>query len=626
MRCFFLFLLVAVLGRAESPRALLGTNELMHLDAALGQLNMGRSDLGFKKDYVAARLVSERARKCLSEPLSLATYGDAVMAAVEEDRIPALLLDALELTNGPDVVSTSDEWSGDLPQELRTPIESFVGEAFVISRQVETAFDGLSDPERRYLAGRACRNIWDPDLYAGIDGVLKNAGVDDATLKVLDDQEDALDPEPAVTRWLDGVEAIHMAKLSHAGAALYRAAVKLSNELQKIDRWPQKVVRVESPFGEILVGTEQPDRHEEPAFLVLDPGGDDRYGDGPGAANGLKARPLAVVIDLGGDDQYTSKGLVGAGAALQGCSVVLDLAGRDIYRAEWAGQAAALQGVAVLEDGEGHDRYRGSAFSQAAAIVGMAWLHDRDGSDRYDVGYYGQGFSGVRGAAVLADRAGADVYHAGGGIADRGRHDDHALTLAQGFSIGSRPFAGGGMAALVDLAGNDTYKADIYGQGVSYFYAIGMLLDAGGNDTYVMHHYGQGSGIHLSSGLLGDYGGNDTYSGYILAQGNAHDFSVGMLVDHQGDDTYTADHHAQGRALNNGLGVLMDSAGNDAYFGRQPDQCQGVGNNGGTREYGSLGILCDLGGKDRYTCGAEDGARLLRPLYGIVYDLEESGK
>ena len=626
MRWFLLFVFLGGFGWAKEPRALLGTNELAHLDAALDYMNLGRSDLGFKKDYVEARFVSERARACLSKPLSLATYGDEVFAAVKDDRIPALLLDALEVTNRSALVASTKVWSSTLPSGLKAPVESFVSQAVTIDQQIKKAFGTLSESERRYLAGSAARNIWDSDLYARIDEALIHAGIDEGTIQVLDDEEDVLDPEPAVTRWLDGVEAIHLGELSHAGVALCRAVSELSDALVELDDWPDDVMRIESPLGLILVGTKKDDRYEGPAFLVLDPGGDDHYGDGVGSANGLKGRPVAAVIDVEGDDRYTSSDLVGAGAALQGCSVVLDLAGRDVYRADWAGQGAALQGVAVLEDREGDDRYKGSALSQAAAIVGMAWLHDRSGVDRYDVGYYGQGFSGVRGAAVLADRDGADVYYAGGGLADRGRHDDHALTLSQGFSIGSRPFAGGGMAALVDLAGNDTYKADIYGQGVSYFYAISLLLDGGGSDTYVMHHYGQGSGIHLSSGLLGDYGGNDTYSGYILAQGNAHDFSVGMLVDHQGDDTYTADHHAQGRALNNGLGVLMDSAGNDAYFGRQPDQCQGVGNNGGTREYGSLGILCDLGGKDRYTCGAKDGARLLRPLYGMVYDREESGK
>ena len=135
-----------------------------------------------------------------------------------------------------------------------------------------------------------------------------------------------------------------------------------------------------------------------------------------------------------------------------------------------------------------------------------------------------------------------------------------------------------------------------------------------------MHHYGQGSGIHLSSGLLWDGEGNDKYTGYILSQGNAHDYAVGMLFDKEGDDTYTADHHAQARAVNNSVAILVDTSGDDGYLARQNGECQGIGNTGGHRDYGSLALLLDLDGKDFYSCGAVDGARMQRPLYGIIYD------
>jgi hypothetical protein len=93
-----------------------------------------------------------------------------------------------------------------------------------------------------------------------------------------------------------------------------------------------------------------------------------------------------------------------------------------------------------------------------------------------------------------------------------------------------------------------------------------------------------------------------------------------MLFDHAGDDTYVADHHSQGRALNTALGVLVDSAGDDGYFARRNNLAQGIGNSGDTREYGSIALLLDLDGRDQYSCGAKNDERLLRPLYGIVYD------
>jgi hypothetical protein len=93
-----------------------------------------------------------------------------------------------------------------------------------------------------------------------------------------------------------------------------------------------------------------------------------------------------------------------------------------------------------------------------------------------------------------------------------------------------------------------------------------------------------------------------------------------MLFDHAGHDTYTADHHAQGRALNNAFALLVDRGGDDAYFGRQREGSQGIGNEGGFRDYGSLALLVDLGGTDRYSGGFSNGAVMVRPLYGAVWD------
>ena len=82
MRWLFLVVFLGGLCWGKEPRVLLGTNELAHLDAALDHMNLRRTDLGFKKDYVEARFISERALACLSKPLSLTEYGDEVMAAV----------------------------------------------------------------------------------------------------------------------------------------------------------------------------------------------------------------------------------------------------------------------------------------------------------------------------------------------------------------------------------------------------------------------------------------------------------------------------------------------------------------------------------------------------------------
>jgi hypothetical protein len=235
--------------------------------------------------------------------------------------------------------------------------------------------------------------------------------------------------------------------------------------------------------------------------------------------------------------------------------VVVDAQGDDTWRATFAGQGAGLFGVGWVEEGGGDDDYEARALAQGAAVLGVGALMDRGGNDVYDVGLQGQAFSGLFGLGVLADDAGNDRYLAGGREPDHERNQDRYLSLAQGFSIGLRPFAGGGVAALIDRGGNDTYVADVYGQGASYYYSAGYLLDGGGNDTYTVYQYGQGAGIHLSLGLLVDEDGHDAYSGGILVQGVAHDFAVGGLIDRGGRDTYLADHDAQGHGMNSALGV-----------------------------------------------------------------------
>ncbi|MCD4670297.1 MAG: hypothetical protein K8S14_07615, partial [Actinomycetia bacterium] len=70
----------------------------------------------------------------------------------------------------------------------------------------------------------------------------------------------------------------------------------------------------------------------------------------------------------------------------------------------------------------------------------------------------------------------------------------------------------GGTGLMADFGeGNDTYRAEVFGQGCSYFYSLGMLYDQGGQDTYVAAQYSQGSGIHLASGCLWDGDGDDSY-------------------------------------------------------------------------------------------------------------------
>jgi len=597
-----------------------GTNEITHLRHALSAIGMTPVDMGFMKDVGKPRIALPCTRTVLSSPLKLPALADDLYRAMleEPDNLWPLFHSWMK-TKPAETTMTLDA----VPKfpGLNDPLQLFYAKAQEASLLLESAFGKLSSAEKEYLACTVLAGTFNAEDYESTRDALAAAGFSSNLVAEVIEEGMQLDPKSSADRFLDALEKIDFGSLIEAGRVFYEAVVQLREAASAETNWPESVVVYETPLGRIAVGSEADDHYDAPYLLIVDPAGDDRYSEA--SAQGLKGNPLSAVVDLRGDDTYAGRGMIGPGAALWGICVMVDAGGNDFYSVEYTGLGAGLFGAAWLEDGSGSDIYRAHALAEGAAFAGIGVLHDLAGDDLYKAGFSSQALAGVLAIGLLMDREGNDHYLAGGREHDWERNDERFISLSQGCSIGMRPYAGGGVAALVDLAGNDVYEADVYGQGVGYWYSVGMLLDAAGHDRYSLHQYGQGAGIHLSAGLLWDGEGNDVYSGYILAQGAAHDYAVGMLFDESGDDTYTADHHSQGRALNTAMALLIDSAGNDTYFARQPDQCQGIGNPGDKREYGSLALLLDLQGTDRYSCGAEDGARLDRPDFGIVYDLKE---
>jgi len=626
-------LLFASSSPAAGLQPVFGPQAEAHIPAALDRLNMTVADAGFEKDIGKPEFALSRTRALLARPMELPKLADEVLAAASEPAEEPLwnlargLLDlepdagAFSVPAGKTVVDSEAPWS-ELDPRLVQALNRFRLRVMQADGLRKTALEEVGDGDRRYAMAAHFAGVFNAEDYADTRAAMVGAGLaaDDVARAV--EEGKAIDPAPAASNFLAVVRRADLGLLLASARAFHGAVRDLRDEAAGVESWPSQPARFETPFGAVVVGTPESDGYACDALLVLDPGGDDRYGAGVGVANALRGVPFAAVVDLGGSDRYDAGGLLGAGAAVFGAAVVLDEAGNDMYRAAYAGQGSAFFGAAWMADAEGDDTYRAGGGAQGAATIGVGCLRDEVGNDVYDAGLMGQGFAGVLGVGLLVDAAGNDRYLAGGREHDYERNDERYVSLAQGFAIGMRPFAGGGVAALVDLGGNDTYEADVFGQGVSYWYGAGLLLDAGGDDTYSVYQYGQGAGIHLSSGLLADGGGKDFYTGYILVQGAAHDYGVGMMVEQGGDDTYTADHHAQGRAINNAMALLVDEGGDDGYFARQPDQCQGVGNDGDKREYGSMALLLDLAGKDRYSCGAQDGARMKRPDFGIVYDVK----
>ncbi len=355
-----------------------------------------------------------------------------------------------------------------------------------------------------------------------------------------------------------------------------------------------------------------------PFELIIDIGGNDFYGEGIGGAAGPAGERVDIVIDLLGDDTYSSASPVSQGCGLLGLGGVIDLEGNDTYRAENFSQGAGLMGFGFLIDLEGDDFFRSGTFCQGAGCLGTGILYDGSGDDFRQVDMFGQGFGGPSGTGILVDMEGSDCSLAGFRYSHEPLLPDDNQAMSQGFGMGLRPLIAGGIGLMADFGeGNDTYRAEVFGQGCSYFYSLGMLYDQGGQDTYVAAQYSQGSGIHLASGCLWDGDGDDSYfSRNGPAQGSAHDLSTGFLLDGGGNDWYCAD-GGQSLSLTNSASIFVDLEGNDTYCARGGGQ----GEARWARGSSGAGVFIDLADHDVYLGSGSDSTRWLSKEYGVGIDL-----
>jgi hypothetical protein len=378
----------------------------------------------------------------------------------------------------------------------------------------------------------------------------------------------------------------------------------------------------ETEWGKVVIGTQEDNIYEGDYALIIDVGGNDIYKGRTGSAVGILSNPFSVAIDLKGDDLYdASQTLFNFGAGLLGCGILLDLKGNDTYKGYHFSQGAGLFGTGVLLDYEGDDIYSAGCFSQGAGNLGIGILTDIKGNDTYR-GYENcQAFSSTWGYGLLTDLEGQDNYYTGGKYTHAPLLPKDYRSMAQGFSIGFRPTAAGGIALLYDKSGQDFYNASVFAQGTSYWYSLGMLYDGEGNDFYNATEYAQGAGIHLSVGILVDKQGDDHYFSRLgPSQGEGHDLSVGILIDKKGNDSYLTS-GGQGIGLTNSFGLFIDCEGNDVYTTSEKSFGQGTAN--WSRGFGGIGLFLDLQGNDKYPreSPANDTSKWTQDVFGVGIDI-----
>lgn len=208
-------------------------------------------------------------------------------------------------------------------------------------------------------------------------------------------------------------------------------------------------------------------------LLVLDQGGNDTYVDLP-RTEGFKdtvnrtGDPAVKESDLPVDGGSTIEQIPEAGPFGPLVDFIKDGA-REQYDSTVEGTLAvtdiepALEAetpVQIVIDQGGADTYTGDEAAAYAAGGGLAAIIDVAGNDVYEV-ERGIGLIQDRGFAMVQDLAGNDRYTAEDGMGA-------VLPVEDGFSA-----AAGGLGALVDHNGNDTYELENTGLGAGSYPTLG---------------------------------------------------------------------------------------------------------------------------------------------------------
>jgi hypothetical protein len=381
-------------------------------------------------------------------------------------------------------------------------------------------------------------------------------------------------------RWNTFLELSMKVELQELFDALLSVASFLSGEnlsfLKKdlLKRFPDNKAPIlfegMTSAGKVIVGGIGPNVYQKDAVLILDLGGNDLYLNNAGGTRA--GMPIAIVVDWEGNDRYLSRENFSQGAGLLGGGFLMDLSGSDIFDALDGAQGTGFFGIGMLYHGTGPGIFRGRRACQGTGQMGIGLLWNSGGDTVYSCAEQGQALGFFKGAGILIDEGGNDYYQLGGLEPDFRDPAKSTVSMGQGFGDGLRQEekkdgVSGGIGLLIDKSGNDTYTADYFAQGASYYYGIGVLDDLSGDDRYNAGRYAQGAGIHSSVGVLLDRRGNDFYNtSFGVGQGMGHDYGVGFFEDDQGDDYYWGGTLVQGSATAGSVGMLIDKEGKDRYM------------------------------------------------------------
>lgn len=420
--------------------------------------------------------------------------------------------------------------------------------------------------------------------------------------------------------WLDRRVA-SLAMDTGRRSAIVRMAARAIGAIGNVDtetpfEAPAGVVRVDTPFGAIGIGTADGDTWlgEEGWLLVVEPGGDDTYIGAMACNQGIE-QPFAIVLDLGGSDAWIYE--VEPDPADRDDLPAADAAGRaaplrggdgPVSLSFEASQGAGLFGVGMAVDlGPGDDVYTSLRFSQGFGLLGAGILLD-DSAASFELESFGQGAGlmgyglfvlgqGEHGHSITANGlgwgaaggAGAfvggdenDIYTCGTSserevvYADTPARRSRSLCAGMGAGLGrtegdgpsDTPFeanVAGGVGVFIEPAGDDQYTASNGSMAWAHHGGIGVFGDLEGNDVRVTEDQSAAAASVRAHAFFFDQNGHDRHTATDTSMAWATDASHVVLWDAAGDDTWTSAGSGLSFAQFNALTWFMDDDGDDTY-------------------------------------------------------------
>lgn len=260
--------------------------------------------------------------------------------------------------------------------------------------------------------------------------------------------------------------------------------------------------------------------------MVLDSGGDDHYFGGT-YAQGAGLFGVGVVYDRSGNDRYRAE-VSAQGCGYFGIGLCLDGTGDDEFYlyGDGQGMGGVGGGIGILASYGGDDRYTAEPYAEVFDRGDYHSEHKINGNSAQGVGFgrRGDGSDGhawAGGLGAIIDIHGDDHYYSGN------------------WSLGCGYWFGTGIA--LDRNGDDHYESCYFTQASGAHYCNGILVDEGGDDRHELYETAGaalGFGWDYTNALLINVGGNDTYRAKRHSMGLSQIRSFALLVDIGGDDRY----------------------------------------------------------------------------------------